>query len=259
MSGRRVTASRLRLRPGAWAARARVCFSSPFLFRRPKSSDVLARLDETSMPEEPEREVALLLAKHRDGLARLRELVGPLLTRPEQDDIFLLRYLLSFDVDAAADAIRWAVVWRAEPQNAYWLARAEEKEASLMKLNLNSEKKPTGAINISAYHKGLRDGGPLQVTRCCSCFVSPQVTDCASGTGGLWADAGHARSRAHGQVLFGVSFFLSFSHFALQEVAFRMCDRRTRETGRLVKLVVINDFTAMRMRCERVCFFLFVC
>ena len=27
-----------------------------------------------------------------------------------------------------------------------------------------------------------------------------------------------------------------------------MCDRRTRETGRLVKLVVVNDFTAMRMR-----------
>lgn len=36
-------------------------------------------------------------------------------------------------------------------------------------------------------------------------------------------------------------------HVMQKEVAWRMCDRRTRETGRLVKLVVINDFTAMRM------------
>jgi hypothetical protein len=36
-------------------------------------------------------------------------------------------------------------------------------------------------------------------------------------------------------------------HVMQKEVAFRMCDRQTRKTGRLVKLVVINDFTAMKM------------
>lgn len=51
-------------------------------------------------------------------------------------------------------------------------------------------------------------------------------------------------------------------HVMQKEVAFRMCDRRTRETGRLVKLVVINDFTAMRMSMPpkkvKCCFVVFV-
>ena len=118
------------------------------------------------MPEEPERDVALLLERHKENLVKLREQVQDVLSkRPEHDDIFLLRYLLSFDLAAAGDAIRWAVAWRAEPRNAYWLARAEEKEASLMKLNLSPEKKSGGGLNISAYHRGLRDGGPLQIVR----------------------------------------------------------------------------------------------
>jgi hypothetical protein len=204
------------------------------------------------MPEEPERDVALLLAKHHDSIAKLREQVAPLLTRAEHDDIFLLRYLLSFDLSAAAEAIRWAVAWRAEPHNGYWLARAEEREAAMMKSN-NAAGDKKGGINISAYHKGLKDGGPLQVIIYCVLLLAYSLSlDCAAWAGGLWADAGHARPRPHGHVprhAKGNPFFVLFLvSIAMQEVAFRMCDRRTRETGRLVKLVVVNDFTAMRMR-----------
>ncbi len=68
----------------------------------------------------------------------------------------------------------------------------------------------------------MRDGGPLQIVR-------PGLVDF-----GPMLDI-HDHDR---MVMF---------HVMQKEVAFRMCDRRTRETGRLVKLVVINDFTAMRM------------
>lgn len=70
--------------------------------------------------------------------------------------------------------------------------------------------------------QGLKDGGPLQVVR-------PGLVDF-----GPMLDI-HDHDR---MVMF---------HVMQKEVAFRMCDRRSRETGRLVKLVVINDFTAMRM------------
>jgi hypothetical protein len=242
--------------------RARRVFLLLLRFCRPRSGN----LDEApGMPEEPERDLALLLAKHRESIAKLREQVAPLLTRPEHDDIFLLRYLLSFDLSAAAEAIRWAVSWRAEPHNGYWLARAEEREAAMMRMNgaLGDKK---GGINISAYHKGLRDGGPLQVRAVVLLlffffFFNIQIVRPGLVDFGPMLDM-HDHDR---MVMFHVMqkanlvvfFFFFFSYLSRQEVAFRMCDRRTRETGRLVKLVVVNDFTAMRMRSQILSFFFF--
>ena len=163
--------------------------------------------------------MATLLSRHREALDRLRHSLSDVLG-PSHDDLFLLRYLLSFDPAAAAEAVRWAIAWRAEPANLYWLQKAEEKEARMMAMNFDPSK--VAAINISAYHKGLKDGGPLQIVR-------PGLVD----FGPMLELHDHER-----MVMF---------HVMQKEVAWRMCDRRTRETGRLVKLVVINDFTALRM------------
>jgi len=168
---------------------------------------------------EPDRNIALLLEKHASAIARLREDTASVGLGPEHDEIFFLRYLLSFEYEAAVEAIKWAVPWRRQPENAYWLDRAEKKMASMAKLNkADSELK----INISGYHAGLKDGGPLQIVR-------PGLVD----FGPMLEMHDHER--------------MVMYHVSQKEVAFRMCDKQTRLTGRLVKLVVINDFTAMRM------------
>lgn len=110
--------------------------------------------------EEPDRDLATLLSRHKEAINALREGAKSVLG-PEHDDIFLLRYVLSFSPADALEAIKWAVAWRKEPRNAYWLSRAEEKEKSLMKLNDPSKTDKSASINISAYHKVERRGGLL--------------------------------------------------------------------------------------------------
>jgi hypothetical protein len=57
--------------------------------------------------------------------------------------------VLSFGVAEGIKAIQWAIPWRKQPENAYWLNRAEEREEKMQHMNEKRE----GAINISAYHK----------------------------------------------------------------------------------------------------------
>ena len=169
---------------------------------------------------EPERNIALLLMKHAEDIVRLREATKEVACDEEHDNIFFLRYLLSFSLEEAIEAIQWAVPWRKQPENAYWLERAERKEAALGKMN--NDPKAGVKINISGYHAGMIDGGPLNIVR-------PGLVD----FGPMLDMHDHAR-----MVMF---------HVMGKEVAWRMCDKATRATGRLVKMVVINDFTAMRM------------
>jgi hypothetical protein len=98
---------------------------------------------------EPDRDVSKLLEVHREEIAEMREAVKDIAVDAEHDDIFLLRYVLSFGVAEGIKAIRWAIPWRKEPENAYWLNRAEEREEKMQHMNEKRE----GAINISAYHK----------------------------------------------------------------------------------------------------------
>jgi hypothetical protein len=65
-----------------------------------------------SGPEEPERDIAFLLSKHKEKLAALREGVKDIL-KEEHDDIFLLRYVLSFELAEGIEAVKWAIAWRA--------------------------------------------------------------------------------------------------------------------------------------------------
>lgn len=166
-------------------------------------------------PQDQERDLKSLFAKYRSQIDQVRGQTKDLCTDPEHDDLFFLRYVLSFGVKDAVDAIRWAVTWRREPKNAFYMAIAKDQENGLKHKNEEG-------LNISAYHKGLKDGGPLQIVR-------PGLVDF-----GPMLDM-HAHDR---MVMF---------HVMQKEVAFRMCDEQSRKTGRLVKLVVINDFTAMKM------------
>lgn len=89
------------------------------------------------LAEEPERRVGDLMEKYRGEVGSLRAALGASLG--SHDDIFLLRYVLSFPLLSDAEAaVRWALQWRADPRHAYWLERAERKEQALAKLNDDS-------------------------------------------------------------------------------------------------------------------------
>ena len=104
--------------------------------------------------------------------------------------------------------------------HAYWLERARVKEE---RHRNDAQGVSTGdPLTISAYHSGTKDGGPMQVLR-------PGLIDFSP----LMQMHDHER-----MVLF---------HVMSKEVTFRKVDRQSRETGRLIKVLVVNDFTAMPM------------
>jgi hypothetical protein len=125
------------------------------------------------------------------------------------DDLVLLRYILSFkQVEEAVDAIRKAIAWR-----------AENKE--LLDKVTRGEQVPCRAMisryAVSDYHKkGLADGSPLLVTRASLCDLPTLI------------------SHVKGDEL------VSWLNW-LNEFAYRECDRVTRETGRLTKVIRVND------------------
>ena len=66
--------------------------------------------------EKPERDIDVLLKKHKDEIERLKEKVSDIIDKTH-DDIFLLRYVLSYakyedDWERAVDAIKFTLEYR---------------------------------------------------------------------------------------------------------------------------------------------------
>jgi len=160
--------------------------------------------------------VADLLKEHADAIGALRAaLEGVEGAAPfAGDDLWLLRFVLSYPkADEAAKSAREAIAWR----------RAHEQV-----LRLAQERKPhPQQAMLGGYMKTalfeLRDGTPLFVIR-----------------------AGHSNPK---QLVSNVSrdTILEFLMFTKEEALVR-CDEATRRTGRLVKMLVINDLDGTSLR-----------
>ncbi|KAJ1640045.1 hypothetical protein T492DRAFT_898883 [Pavlovales sp. CCMP2436] len=130
--------------------------------------------------------------------------------RPEHDDLFILRYVLSFkgDVPKSATAIQHAIVWRRD--NAATLARIDELQSEVRLII------PTGMLPWTT-----NQGQPIQV-------ALPFAVDTAT-----WATKSEQWHHEAG--------------ISNREVAYRICDKLSRESGRLVKLVMIQDLTGLSL------------
>lgn len=149
--------------------------------------------------------VADLLREHADDMLRVRALVNSINTL---DDVALLRYVLAFpgDVEAAARAVDLAAEWR--QRNADIIARAPA---------LHAEAKATSAVGVLPWRND--EGHVVQL-------ASPCAAD---------MDTLAARSdRWHLE-----------TGIANREMAWREVDRETRETGRLVQVVVVQDLAGL--------------
>ena len=96
---------------------------------QPAAVEKTVVVEEEEKSKEKERDLAKLLAKYRTQVDQLREATKDVANEEGvHDDIYFLRYVLSFDHATAVDNIRFAVAWKKEPVHAYWIDRAVQKE-----------------------------------------------------------------------------------------------------------------------------------
>jgi len=149
-----------------------------------------------------------LLVKYKQKIDQLREKTKDVLTE-EHDDIWLLRYCLSNKVDDKAEkSVRFTIEYR--NNNKEWLEKATLGEKGAPHREIMKK------YSCSCLHKEKMDGGPVLILR-----------------GGL----SHAKKLMAELNKEQVAQFLLFQ----DELAYRRCDKLTRETGKLTKLLVIND------------------
>lgn len=152
-----------------------------------------------------------LLAEHRAAVAAVKaspELRGIL--GPEHDDLYILRYVLSNkgDADAAASAVLRSINWRRE--HADLLLRIDALQADV-RATIATGMLPWRTVN----------GQPVQFTMP---FAVPTEQ---------WATKSE-----------DWHFEAGISN---RELAYRTCDRLTRESGRLHKLVMLQDATGLSL------------
>lgn len=155
--------------------------------------------------------VADLLQEHKDAIAAVRAQpeVAPILG-PEHDELFVLRYVISFrEVGKAAVAIKQAIEWRRE--NTDILSRIDDLQAEVKTII------PTGMLPWRT-----NQGQPIQV-------AIPFAVDVTT-----WATKSEQWHHEAG--------------ISNREVAYRICDQLTRESGRLIKLVIIQDLTGLNFQ-----------
>jgi len=148
-----------------------------------------------------------LLAARRDDIAALRAAAAAEAPLPALvDEIFLLRYVLSFPTpDARADALRKCLAWRAA--NAALLADAAAGRPP-------AAAAAVGRFSVAGFHGATRDGDPLFIVRSALCDPVALMNACSEED--VMSTLMHAR-----------------------EVGFLLCDAETRARRRLVKQVTL--------------------
>ena len=134
-------------------------------------------------------------------------------TDPDVDDVFILRYLISYrnNVPQAEEAIRFACKFRKE--NASWLRSARDGDRTKAPNHDILKRHMSGGVHKTTIH-----GAPFL-------FVRAGLTDSVR----LMNTVTEEQMR---------KFFIYD-----KEVGFWKCDRLTRESGRLVKMMGVLDFT----------------
>lgn len=162
---------------------------------------------------EDERNITALLAKHLELVAELRTACKDCLG-PEHDDIFLLRYILSYKTVAKSEPhVRAGIEYR---KNNPWLDYARTGE--VWEVNTKVER----FTCASQTHNRKLDGGPIQYIR--AVIADPAVL---------------AKNVTEDELCKHLTF--------IKEEAYIICDKITRDTGRLTKLVVVFDMKNVSM------------
>jgi len=156
---------------------------------------------------EAERDVKKLLERHAEEITGLKQKCKDVL-EPEHDDIFLLRYILSFKtVEKAEVSVRKGIEYRkANP----WLNTAKTGEKWDVDVKV-------GQYTCAGQDHGRKkDGGPIQYIR--ACIAEPTLL---------------AKNVTEDELCGHMTIAKEFSYI--------VCDKVTRESGRLTKLVVVFD------------------
>lgn len=199
---------------------------------------------------EPDRDVALLIRHNRLKIDALRRALGPEIDCLSWDDLSLLRYVLSFqDVDDAAEAIRKAISWRHEnkvggcmddcgvnrPRNAGAAGKGCSQRAS----RLPRKDREFGRVGLS------QKGAERRRASAGDASLAVRLAAAAAAS-----EAG----RAGGVAQLSQRAGLQVTSKPPQDQAFRPdtkiareVDRITRKTGRLTKLVRVNDLVNLNL------------
>jgi len=163
--------------------------------------------EDTVESVEAERDVKKLLVRHAEDIAALRAECKDVLAA-EHDDIFLLRYILSFKtVEKSAVSVKKGIEYR---KNNLWLNTAKTGE----KWDVDEK---VGKFTCAGQDHGRKkDGGPIQYIR--ACIAEPGLL---------------AKNVTEDELCGHMTIAKEFSYL--------VCDKVTRETGRLTKLVVVFD------------------
>ena len=180
--------------------------------RCPATGAVAARGDVASREQ---KSVETLLGQHRDAVDALRAALGDAADAAAHDDLWLLRFVLSAKGDAkrAQNAALETIRYRAD--NAATLALAAAGSPHPLADSLG------GLLRQDVQRGVSRRGEPLLVVRGGHCKVRELM-------------------RAHSAR--EVADYINFC----KEAAFLACDRETRRTGRLVKMITVIDMKDFR-------------
>jgi hypothetical protein len=163
---------------------------------------------------------------HRNELIELKmNVIDLVCSDPSLDDIFLLRYLLSFNgnVSQSTEAVRFAVQYR--KNNASWLASAREKDTTKAPEWERLQKHLSGGPHHHSgrtYTQTTVHGAPLA-------FVRAGLTD----TNILMNEFTHEE----------IVRFMTYD----KEVGFWKCDEISRREGKLTKIVLIMDMSNVKL------------
>ncbi len=94
-------------------------------------------------------------------IAKLRSTCR-LILKEQHDDIFLLRYILSYgSAEKSREAVAFAVDWLARPANRFFMEKLERGE----ELALIAEMQAMGLRMVGLHNSAQLDGGPVQLVR----------------------------------------------------------------------------------------------
>mmetsp|Transcript_12882 Transcript_12882/g.28072 ORF Transcript_12882/g.28072 Transcript_12882/m.28072 type:complete len:299 (+) Transcript_12882:212-1108(+) len=159
-------------------------------------------------------DVETLMAEHKDGVDKLKD---ALKTVPDgYDDLCLLRYVLSMgsDVAKAVAAVRKAVEFR--EKNDSWLSAARDDDA------VPPENGPITEYVKVGRHKRTNDGSVVFIVR-----------------SGISRPSDAISVFSHETLLRHQTFYAEQNYW--------MCDKFTRASGKLTKVISINDMTGISL------------
>lgn len=176
-------------------------------------------------PEFEHGDIDELLVENKDEIAKLRKLLGSDLPKettefPYYDDIFLLRYILSFvKAEDSVERVKKTIAWRNDPKFKGMFEACGTDEGRAWEKNelVTTMQKYTAGGPVDC----KKDGAPVIVIR-------PALGNASKIYDVMTYEEQH------------------MVHFAYREIAFRQCDAITRKTRKIVKQLLIFDMNGVK-------------